>query len=899
MGKGKVVALIIFVLAIIFLLIFVKSVSFTASPSSINVNEDLIYLHNFTIDNANATNSVIQINITLPSEFSYDGASGTSVATAMFSNSSNVLTWDDISLIPMSGSENFWFNATASNPGVYNFTIDTLDDLGVVNSTNVSITVNDTTQPFIELDYPQNTSYNFVQTQLNYSVADNFVLDSCWYSLDSGFTNSTPDTTCSNFTGLTSNQGSNIWIVYANDTSNNLNSSNVAFFVDSVNTNIAIVYPTNNSNISTNNAEVNYTISDANLESCWYSNDTYAINTTITCGQNITGITWSEGNHNVTIYANDSVGNMNFSTVSFTLDSINPSLNITNPSQNNTNTSDNTLDILFTRSDTNLESCWYSNDTYLVNTTLANCGNITTIVWSDALHNVTIWVNDTFGNLNFSTTSFTVDAIKPTISFESPTDNNDTSFGRNFIRVNISASDANLVNITIRLYNSTRDLLRQNTSSTSPFFINYTSLSEGEYFFNATATDFLNNLNSTSTRNVSLVLPTINLSFPENKTYINNVSIPLNFTYSNADFFWFNLDNGDNSTIIGNTTFNASQGGHRLNLFANNSVGEITRNISFSVNLTKISIGYSSFNGTTKGNSTDLSKVTYEDLQNLSSLILEDTGYGKILFNDIINVTNDEDPSDDIVNISAFINVSSNRIEINSTALPNFNKSATLSFYGLTFSNPRILRNGEVCSIAICVKNDYSSGILSFNVTGFSVYSSEEIPAGESGTTGATGSGGSSGGSGKTISQQCTTNEQCSENEVCINSQCVALFDIKILNFESPAKLGDYFDFTYFVKGMANINDDIVIKFWIEKNGEIVSSGSDTIFLGSLEEKTETAQIFLPSVVETGVYQFKISVSREDYSAEASRTIEIVVDEEKGIVTITSVRGGLNKNIIY
>src|SRR3989344_7025452 len=445
MGKGKVVALIIFVLAIIFLLIFVKSVSFTASPSSINVNEDLIYLHNFTIDNANATNSVIQINITLPSEFSYDGASGTSVATAMFSNSSNVLTWDDVSLIPMSGSENFWFNATASNPGVYNFTIDTLDDLGVVNSTNVSITVNDTTQPFIELDYPQNTSYNFVQTQLNYSVADNFVLDSCWYSLDSGFTNSTPDTTCSNFTGLTSNQGSNIWIVYANDTSNNLNSSNVAFFVDSVNPNIAIVYPTNNSNISTNNAEVNYTISDANLESCWYSNDTYLVNTIITCGQNITGITWTQGNHNVTIYANDTLGNMNFSTVSFTLDSVNPSLNITNPSQNNTNTSDNTLDILFTRSDTNLESCWYSNDTYLVNTTLANCGNITTIVWSDALHNVTILVNDTFGNLNFSTTSFTVDAIQPLILISNPSQNN-TNNSNNLLNINFTASDANLFN---------------------------------------------------------------------------------------------------------------------------------------------------------------------------------------------------------------------------------------------------------------------------------------------------------------------------------------------------------------------------------------------------------------------------------------------------------------------
>src|SRR3989344_5168093 len=446
MGKGKVVALIIFVLAIIFLLIFVKSVSFTESGTPSSVNEDAIYWYNLTIENTNATNNIIQISITLPSGFLFiTSTDRTSVMTAVFSNSSNVLTWDDASLVPMSGSENFWFNATASNPGVYNFTIDTLDDLGVVNSTNVSITVNDTTQPFIELAYPQNTSYNFVQTQLNYSVADNFVLDSCWYSLDSGFTNSSPDTSCQNFTGLTSNQGSNNWTVYANDTSNNLNSSEITFFVDSVNPNIAIVYPSNNSNISTNNAEINYTVSDTNLESCWYSNDTYAINTTITCGQNITGITWTQGNHNVTIYANDTLGNMNFSTVSFTLDSVNPSLNITNPSQNNTNTSDNTLDILFTRSDTNLESCWYSNDTYLVNTTLANCGNITTIVWSDALHNVTILVNDTFGNLNFSTTSFTVDAIQPLILISNPSQNN-TNNSNNLLNINFTASDANLFN---------------------------------------------------------------------------------------------------------------------------------------------------------------------------------------------------------------------------------------------------------------------------------------------------------------------------------------------------------------------------------------------------------------------------------------------------------------------
>ncbi|MEK6819680.1 MAG: PGF-pre-PGF domain-containing protein, partial [Nanoarchaeota archaeon] len=92
-------------------------------------------------------------------------------------------------------------------------------------------------------------------------------------------------------------------------------------------------------------------------------------------------------------------------------------INITNPSQNNTNTSNNNLDINFTRSDNViLSSCWYSNDTYLKNTTLTSCGNITNVVWSEGLHNVTIWVNDTGNNLNQSSISFTIDTTPPSIS---------------------------------------------------------------------------------------------------------------------------------------------------------------------------------------------------------------------------------------------------------------------------------------------------------------------------------------------------------------------------------------------------------------------------------------------------------------------------------------------------
>lgn len=88
-------------------------------------------------------------------------------------------------------------------------------------------------------------------------------------------------------------------------------------------------------------------------------------------------------------------------------DNINPTINITSPI-NGTNSTNHQLVINFTRSDSLLNKCWYSNDTFSVNTTIANCGNLTGVNWNDAPHNVTIYVNDTAGNINESSVNFTI-----------------------------------------------------------------------------------------------------------------------------------------------------------------------------------------------------------------------------------------------------------------------------------------------------------------------------------------------------------------------------------------------------------------------------------------------------------------------------------------------------------
>jgi hypothetical protein len=241
-------------------------------------------------------------------------------------------------------------------------------------------------------------------------------------------------------------------------------------------------------------------------------------------------------------------------------------------------------------------------------------------------------------------------------------------------------------------------------------------------------------------------LPSLTINLPENETYLKNTNLKLNFTSSLASYVWYNLDGtGSNTTITENTTFTAADGLHTLYLWANNTYGNSTKNITFTANETKHIISYDNYSGSTRGESTDFNKSSYEDIQDLSGVILENTNYGKIKFNVVLNLTNDSNLSDNTFNLDIYTSILNNSIFINSTALPNFNKSATLYLYSLALTNPRVLRDGEACSSAICAEVNYSGGTFVFNVTQFSNYSADETPAAGLDTTVSPGGGGGGG----------------------------------------------------------------------------------------------------------------------------------------------------------
>jgi hypothetical protein len=216
--------------------------------------------------------------------------------------------------------------------------------------------------------------------------------------------------------------------------------------------------------------------------------------------------------------------------------------------------------------------------------------------------------------------------------------------------------------------------------------------------------------------------PSLVIHLPYNETYIKNYSIPLNYSM-NGNNAWYNIDDGENASLSCFTRFNAADGFHLLKVFANDSYGVTKKNRWFAVNTTIIKFFYDEYKGEHKGNSTDFLEYTYERLDNVTT-ILENALYGKIEWYDLINFT-----SLAVVDCDEYANISYNRIYFAPEEMLLLNKSAKISLYNLTFSNPVILRNGETCPASICTLISYENETLIFNITSFvssSVYSISE-----------------------------------------------------------------------------------------------------------------------------------------------------------------------------
>jgi len=160
--------------------------------------------------------------------------------------------------------------------------------------------------------------------------------------------------------------------------------------------------------------------------------------------------------------------------------------------------------------------------------------------------------------------------------------------------------------------------------------------------------------------------------------------------------------------------------------FAFAITGYITEGDSPSfITLSTLNIVYETYNGST----TNFDSLSTSQLNNLSNMILEKSVYGKIVFEENVNLTL-VGGDNKTVNFDAHLNISSNLVDINDSniSLPFLNKSVTISLYGLSFTNPQVMKQGIICTN--CTEISYSGGNFVFTSDVFDgPYYARETPA--------------------------------------------------------------------------------------------------------------------------------------------------------------------------
>jgi len=167
---------------------------------------------------------------------------------------------------------------------------------------------------------------------------------------------------------------------------------------------VSIIYPENITYYS-NVTSLNYTVYDGHLQACWYSLNNGQTNITITCGVNITGLNAGDGSHTWTIWANDTYGNENKSSVTFSVNTTELLFNITIISPESVIYTDTSVTFAIS-TNKDASNCWYNLDSSgntLMSQLNATFFNDTFIFSRGSIHTVNFTCNDT--NNNFAYTS--------------------------------------------------------------------------------------------------------------------------------------------------------------------------------------------------------------------------------------------------------------------------------------------------------------------------------------------------------------------------------------------------------------------------------------------------------------------------------------------------------------
>lgn len=295
------------------------------SPSYIlgsqQANVGIITL-NSPIDNFNATSPTINFNASVYT-INYPVANVSLIINNSYyqTNSSGL------------NNSNYLFPQSLSD-GNYNWNYELCDNVDLcINSTKNTFTIN--TKPFIQFESPtniNNTSITNSYLPVNVSLTETYFKNITFNFYKGSTTTSYSFTNSTRFINESFTDGTWFYNVTTWTTTNQINSTETRTInVDTTTPNITITYPTSpiSYHEANTNLQANWTVSDANLNSCWI--DFNNVNTSVTCNTNTTNLNITSVNqNNFTFYANDTFGNLASKTQSWVYTIFQNSLNYTN-----------------------------------------------------------------------------------------------------------------------------------------------------------------------------------------------------------------------------------------------------------------------------------------------------------------------------------------------------------------------------------------------------------------------------------------------------------------------------------------------------------------------------------------------------------------------------------------
>ncbi|NLX47589.1 MAG: hypothetical protein GXY70_05435 [Euryarchaeota archaeon] len=401
--------------------------------------------------------------------------------------------------------------------GRNDFTITFEDDHGQT-ATGVLTVIRDSTAPSIEFESPNDGAYlNSDDVMVEWNVIDPDPV-TLKYSLDLA---APIAVTGSSVTLYDLAEGGHTFTLNATDTLGNSDELTLSFTVDVTKPYLEITSPDDGALFGVNHVSVDFVAYDAltDLDHLQYRLDAGSWNGDI--GFNITLSDLSDGLHIVYMRTADLAGNVNETSIQFTVDTTAPVVTITSPSEGGYYNSGRvtwTVDELV-----GLELTEVSTDG--VNWTTVN-GNEHTFVLDDGTHTVHVHVRDLTGREGSDTVTFTIDGTAPALTITSPASGSYNNTGS--VLVKWTASDANGISKT----EISNDGASWSVVAGQNATVN--GLTDGAWTISVRVTDVAGNINTSSVSvTVSVTGPSVELT-PDTTVYTDHDSVTVTADVSDA-----------------------------------------------------------------------------------------------------------------------------------------------------------------------------------------------------------------------------------------------------------------------------------------------------------------------------------------------------------------------------